>query len=242
MKMKKILSMLTLATVLSSGVVAHAAGFTQDSNGNQSGWEYKEATATDMPKALEGEIEINGKFEKTINNLPTPDKDGRYLRVTMPIKMDYTYNVDSDQMVSAESSIINESLYATNVTTNGGANATLEPQAIKMQIVSLEDGTNGTMTPDVKFVSVVDSNVTDKVQLPFKLSITKSGSHVAEYNLSDLYQNSQVTRVIDVGASEKLQLQFKLIDGQKLGNGNLIDQPTSLTNHKLKMKFEYAGK
>lgn len=234
MKMKKILSMLTLATVLSSGVVAHAANdFTTIDPANSTQTAQKQQTGNAANDVVEGEIKINGKFEKTITNIPTPGQDGKYLRVTMPLSIDYTYNLDTNDMQSAIGEIRNESFNATGIP---GA-PQLDPQPIKMYFVGVTDN-----DANSKF-ELVDNNdaAPDKVGLPFKVTVTGSGASTGNgsYSLKSIKDQNMTNTEFKIGAASNIKLKIEK-DGD-IQHADLIKTDKTSVSHSLSLKFEYAG-
>lgn len=253
MKAPKFIAAMAIAAILSSGAApSYAAKFTPDagngSNGQtpmQSVNHFDGTNNGSVPQMdAEGDIEVSGEFTKVINNFPTPDQEGRYLRVTMPIKMDFKYDVDKDQMTSAVATITNNSVYAENA--NGLGQPLVEtPQSIDMTFVSmLENGTGNSNTIKTEFVDKTTNNADDKVKLPFKLSVTSAGNTVNDYNLTRIKDNGNTQSIpaIKIPGNGTVQLELKNIDGQVVGNKDLIKDKTSLTSHNLKLKFEYKGK
>lgn len=258
MKAPKFIAAMAIAAVLSSGVAPAYADFNPDTgnanNGNATMQKTEKKDTTTPPtqtmsKPLEaqGDIKVEGEFTKTINSFPTPSQDGRYLRVTMPIKMDYTYNVDNHQMKAAQGTITNNSVHVETQSGSPGTQIVLD-QPIKMHLVDVaQSGVGSTNTFDSEFVDTikgVNTNNPNKVHLPFKLSITTGSSKPIEYNLKAIEtasQNNNKLQPIDIQAGSNVQLEIGLINGEKIGNEKLITQGQSVTNHSLKLKFEYAG-
>ena len=258
MKSPRFLAALAMAAALTTGVTttAHAAlgggnattGQTPnkqiekiDSNTNGS-------ISPDL-KDVESDIEINGEFIKTINNFPAPTQQGRYLRVSMPIQINFTYNVDNHKVTSAQGVVSNQSVYAIEDTQHPGTLKT-EFQPIKMTLAGFEKSATGqnTMGKNVKFVETVDT-VADKdnIQLPLELNIDSSTGPVKEYNLKTIEDfGKQVGGItipeIVIDPNTNLTLTIDKINGQNLGNEHLLTNHTTLTSHNLKLKFEYAGK
>ena len=252
MKSPRFLAALAMAAVLTTGATTAHASFQQVTGSGANGQTpmqevdlHDPATSPNSPnQALEaqGDIQVDGKFTKSVNNFPKPDKDGRFLRVSMPIKMDFTYDVDNHMMTSAEGVITNNSVHVTGT----GSNQVIEDQEIKMTLVDFADAKNGisTMGPDIEFVDSVNTNNKDKVQLPFELNIDSATGNVAKYSLKRITEikGSQPLNAIDIAKNSSVKLKIGKINGQNIGNEELITQHTSLTSHSLKLKFEYAGK
>ena len=247
MKMrKKIIAAMAIATVLSSTAsISHATNdFKIDTGNGGSGQQATQsaqttsATATTTPKSVQGDIEIDGIFSKTITNFPTPDKDGRYLRVTMPIKMDYAYDVDTNTMTAANGLIQNNSVYATSTST---VKPKLEPQPVKMTLEDIKLTSNSTIGSNIKFVDRVDANDKTNIQLPFQLTVNGPATTVKNINLTTI-ESKKVSDQFTIQGGSNLQLQLGLIPGQIVGNTDLITNAKTRTSHNLTLKFEYIGK
>ena len=214
MKSPRFLAALAMAAVLSTGVstTAHAsvlpplqaAGtFTPDAGANVTGqipMQKSEVASPDITGPISqylntsGDIEVNGEFKKTINNFPTPDKEGRYLRVSMPIQMNFTYNVDNHQMTSAQGVITNSSVLATK--DPNGQTINTEFQKVKMTIEDFEESNNGINTLDktkMQFVENVDTTIKNKIQLPFALKIDSPTGNVATHSIKRILELSKVS-------------------------------------------------
>lgn len=254
MKSPRFLAALAMAAVLTTGTTAHAAfqqvgGTPVNGQTPMQQTEVKDTSNNPLTQALtsEGDISVNGEFKKTVNNFPTPTQDGHYLRVTMPIKMDFTYDVDTHTMTSAEGVITNNSVYATNTQNIAqGQQPTLEYKKIKMTLVDFKDNSTGTttMTSPVEFVDTVNGNTNkDKVLLPFELKIESSTGVVNDYSIKNIKANNGNNGIgaIEIAPNSTLKLKIDKIKGQNIGNENLITNQTSLTSHSLKLKFEYDG-
>ena len=268
MKSPRFLAALAMAAVLTTGVTttAHASGgqlpqlsapgkFTPDSGNNVNGQTPMQKSEVADPNTTgaisqhlntSGDIEVNGEFKKTINNFPTPDKEGRYLRVTMPIQMNFTYNVDNNDMKSAQGVITNSSVLATKDTSSQTIKT--EFQKVTMTIAGFEDSNNGIATMDkakTEFVDSVNKNDKTKIQLPFALKIDSPNGHVATHSLKRIKEvngSNNALPTIDIEGNSTLTLEIDKINGQRLGNPELITDHTTLTSHNLKLKFEYTGK
>lgn len=254
MKAQKLIAAMALAVTLSTTALpAYAANFTPDAgDGNtgkttQSVTEKVEITNPDPTIEAEGDITIDGVFTKQINTLPPVTEEGHYLRVTMPITMNFTYDIDSQTMTSADNATItNKSVKAT---TNGTANNGFdeEEKAIKMKFISVEEnklkpGTIGS----TKFVSTVDESVeqqnSGKVLLPFELKLDGiQNSNVNSYHLATLEDPTLVNQIpeILIPAGRSVNLKLQKIVGQNVGNKDLVKVSTTTTSHNLKMQFEY---
>lgn len=245
---KRIIAAMTIATVLSSSVsISHATSDFKIDTGNagtgqqatQSAQTTASTTGNTTPKSVSGDIEINGIFNKTITNLPTPDKDGRYLRVTMPIKMDYIYDVDTNKMTVANNALIqNNSVLATST---GTTNATLTPQPVKMTLEDIKLTSNSTANAQIKFVNRVDPAEKNYVQLPFKITVDGPSTNVKDVNLKTI-ESSGTKEEFTIQGSSNLSLTLGLITGQVIGNPDLIDKAQTQVSHDLTLKFEYIGK
>ena len=256
MKSPRFLAALAMAAVLTTGVstTAHASL----SGGNSSNGqvplrqidEHEPNVSGTQPQDLnaDGEIRVDGEFKKTITNFPAPTENGRYLRVSMPIQINFTYDVDTHDMKSAEGRIINSSVYVTDVQTP--QQTKVEPQKIKMSIVDFEDRTNGisTMRQPIEFVETIDLKDKTKVQLPFEVKLESSTGTITNHSIKAIRAktaNGNTTNTlspITIAAGDTLKLTIDKIKGQNIGNGDIIDQDTSITSHNLKLKFEYDGK
>ena len=262
MKSPRFLAALAMAAVLTTGATAHAASFQQiTGSGANSQQPMQEVDSHDpsMPghpmdqskSTATGDVEVNGTFTKTVNNFPAPTQQGRYLRVTMPIKMDFAYNVDNSTMTSAQGTITNKSVLATQNVSNPNKMDT-EYQKVKMTILGYEDSKNGVSTVDlnkIKFVDYVDQNDTTHIQLPFELRIEASkGQQVDTYTLRRIQDinnggtNNNPIPEIEIDENSALQLEIDQIQGQSIGNPDLLANGATKTSHNLKLKFEYAGK
>ena len=256
MKSPRFLAALAMAAVLTTGATTAHASFQQvgGNSGNgqtpmQQTEKYDNTTTGPLtnPQALqsEGDIRVDGTFTKTVNNFPTPTQDGRYLRVTMPIKMDFTYNVDTHLMTSAEGVVTNNSVH---VTDTSSGNPKIENQKIKMSIVDFEDSNNGiaTMNAPIKFVESIEANNSSDIQLPFALKLESATGVVSGYSIKTIKDktagSANTIKPIEIAENSSLKLKIDKIPGQNLGNEDLITNQTSLTSHSLKLKFEYAGK
>lgn len=256
MKSPRFLAALAMAAVLSTGITAHAA-FNQvggsATNGQtpmQEAEEFDPTSGATLSKTLEaqGDISLDGTFTKRINNFPTPTTDGHYLRVTMPIKMDYTYDVDTNVMQSTDMVVTNNSVYATNTSQKP---ATLDYKKVKMTIVDFKENTQGitTMAPKVKFVEdAVTAATTDKdnVLLPFELQVKSSSGSVDNISIQKIQvpangNGTNGLNPIEIAPNSALTLKLEQINGQTIGNKDLISQQTSKTSHNLKLKFEYVA-
>ena len=260
MKSPRFLAALAMAAVLTTGVTAHASvgDFTEvttGANGQQPMLkaDIHEATLNSGQTIdAEGEIRVDGKFTKTINNFPTPTENGHYLRVTMPIKMDFTYDVDSDIMTSAQGTVVNNSVEATGILNNQPNTGVLTPKKVKMSIVDFADSAMGTqnMNDDVKFVTNADGS-TGKVELPFQLYVTgTNGQQIRDYSIAKIKENAEAVKLnplanainpIEIDPNTSVKIEINKIQGQKIGNKELITNQTSLTSHSLKLKFEYVA-
>lgn len=241
MNMKRIVAMMALATVLSSGVTAHAAvGFNQNASTNtQEAESFLDTTQTPdgMPDQAEGKIEINGTFKKIITNFPEAEKDGRYLNVSMPIKMDFEYNADTKMLTSAQGTILNGSVHAENIQNGQG---TITPQPIEMSFIGLDADATNANNDLIEFVNTVDTTNTDKVQVPLRMKLSNKGTVVNNYTLKDINENN--TSPIAIGEGDNVQLEFELVPGQTVINEDLLTTDITTTKHSLNLRFEYIGK
>lgn len=236
MKMKKIIAMMALATMLTSGVTAHA--FVHDGSGIQVGEGFN--ADADQLQELQGEIEINGEFKKSVSNLPDPTEDGHYLRVTMPIKMDFSYDADLNAFISVNNAkITNESVHAENVK-NGVAGGTITPKKIKVYLDGLDESNTGSADGNklIKFVDQYDANANDKVQVPLELKITGKGNAVTSYSFATL--ENGVTTPIQVDENGALGLELGLKPGEEIHNKELLTKDITATKHALTLRFEYV--
>lgn len=257
MKSPRFLAALAMAALLSTGATAHAA-FNQvggsATNGQtpmQEAEEFDHTSNATPGKTLNatGDISLDGTFTKRINNFPTPTTDGHYLRITMPIKMDYTYDVDTNVMQSTDMVVTNNSVYATKTNQTP---ATLEYKKVKMTIVDFKKKDKGitTMAPDIRFVEdAATEALTDKdnVLLPFELQVKSSSGSVDNISIEKIQvPNSGGSATnglnpIEIAPNSALTLKLEQINGQTIGNKDLISQQTSKTSHNLKLKFEYVA-
>lgn len=252
MKSPRFLAALAMAAVLTTGTTAHAA-FNQvggsATNGQTPMQEAQEFNANNTNLNVEGDISLDGTFTKTINNFPTPTQDGHYLRITMPIKMDYTYDVDTNVMQSTDMVVTNNSVYATNTNQTP---ATLEYKKVKMTIVDFKKNDKGitTMAPNIKFVEdAATEALTDKdnVLLPFELQVKSSSGSVDNISIEKIQvptgggSATNGLNPIEIAPNSALTLKLEQINGQTIGNKDLISQQTSKTSHNLKLKFEYVA-
>ena len=255
MKSPRFLAALAMAAVLTTGTTAHAA-FNQvggsATNGQTPMQEAEEFNATNTNLNVEGDISLDGTFTKRINNFPTPTTDGHYLRITMPIKMDYTYDVDTNVMQSTDMVVTNNSVHATTQTSNPQT-PNLDYKRVKMTIVDFKENAKGinTMTPNIKFVEdVVTAAASDNqnVLLPFELQVKSSSGSVNNYSIEKIQTTANGgsgatngLNPIEIAPNSALTLKLEQINGQTIGNKDLISQQTSKTSHNLKLKFEYVA-
>ena len=229
----KMLSSMALATLLvaAAGTTsAQAATFDYTApNGGQLGG----VDMTTNPQNLLGDIEINGTFNKTVTNIPTPSNDGSYLIVTMPISMNYVYDADNDTLAGSQGVIENLSVKVEN----SGQTTTAQP--IKMRLVGL-DAKNSNPNLPVKFVTTHDVTDTTNIQVP--LQLTLSGPSISTpifYPFSTISANT--TGEINIAAGTNVNMKIEQIQGEKVQNTHLITQGTTVAKHDLKFEFEYAG-
>ena len=256
MKSPRFLAALAMAAVLATGTTAHATVTKGDfkevstgANGQASMLQadvHKDVLNTGDKIEAEGDIRVDGKFTKTINNFPTPTQDGHYLRVTMPIKMDFTYDVDNDIMTAAQGTVVNNSVHATGTSPSGPNNPTLTPKKVSMSIVGFENSAVGTQNLNDKVEFVNDAVTTAgpgrSVQLPFQLNITgKNGANVTNYTIKNIKDKHQDIKPIVILENSAIKLELDKIPGQSIANADLITNQTSLTSHNLKLKFEYMA-
>lgn len=256
MKSPRFLAALAMAAVLTTGVTttAHAAvtpgTFTPVGGSTATGQlPMQEAEVIETPAGAKphadlhtsGDIEINGTFTKTVTTFPTPTEEGRYLRVSMPIKMDFTYNIDNDTMQSAKGTILNKSVYATR---NSG-NITTEYQNIKMTIQDYEDNAKGISTMDLTKIEFVDNTTTNpnanKLQLPLQLKVDSQTGTIKTYSLKSL-QKPAVKPEIKINGNSSLTVEIDKIAGKSAGNTDILTDASTKTSHNLKLKFEYDGR
>ena len=251
MKSPRFLAALAMAAVLTTGTTAHAA-FTEVTGSGANGQtpiqqgENIDPTMAASPLDMQGDIKVEGTFTKRINNFPTPTTQGRYLRVTMPIKMDFTYDVDTHDMKSADAVVTNNSVLAKNNTSSG---LDITDEKIEMTVLNFEKNDKGTntMAAPIKFVQDVQAALAadpanaKKVLLPFELQMTSQTGTLTPYSLETIVDNSITLAPIEIPARGTVKLKLDKIPGQVLGNDQLLDKHTSLTSHNLKLKFEYKG-
>ena len=250
MKAPKFITAMALAAILGSTALPAYADFNPDSgnsvNGQASVQKADVSDPSDPNKKdfiAEGDISINGTFNKTINTFPDATDPGHYLRVTMPIKMDFTYDVDSHTLSSADMTVTNNSVYVAAK----GDPAVAQP--VEMTLVDVEENSKGTNNIETEFVNTVtgsgsSTNTNDKIQLPFKLDLKRGTQIFDSYNLATIQTNgvgSNNIKPITIDGNSSIQLKLELITGQTAGNTDAIDKNVSLTSHNLKLKFEYKG-
>ena len=233
----KMLSSMALATLLvaAAGTTsAQAATFDYTApNGNQAGATMDAVGAN--PANLEGEIEINGFFNKTVTNIPTPDRDGSFLIVTMPLSLSYTYDADSGVLTGSQGVIENHSVKVEN----SSSNLTSTPQPIKMQVVDLKEGTYST-DAKVKFVDTHDASDLQHIQVPLQLSLKGPSMTTADvYSFASI--SNKMANEITIAPNTNINVSIEEIPGQKVQNANLIQKDTAIAKHDLKFQFEYAG-
>lgn len=253
MKSPRFLAALAMAAVLTTGTTAHAA-FNQvggsATNGQipmQEAEEFDPTSGATLDAT--GDISLDGTFTKRINNFPTPTTDGHYLRITMPIKMDYTYDVDTNVMQSTDMVVTNNSVHATQ--TGQASTTQLDYKKVKMTIVDFKENAQGitTMTPNVKFVEdVAKEALNDKnnVLLPFELQVKSPSGSVDNFSIQKIQapttgSTTNGLNPIEIAPNSALTLKLEQINGQTIGNKDLISQQTSKTSHNLKLKFEYVA-
>jgi len=247
MKAPKFITAMALAAILGSTALPAYADFQVESGNDVNGQasvqktdKYDPASSTSLED--QGDITINGTFNKNVNTFPTPEKPGHYLRVTMPIKMDFTYEVDSHTLSSPDMTITNNSVYLAQT-----PGATPEDRKVDMTLVSIEENTKGTNNIETEFVDTVSGNGSTSptgnktVQLPFKLDVKRGGTTFDSHNLADITVGNDI-KPITIDGKSSIQLKLELIKGQKAGNTEAIDKDVSLTSHNLKLKFEYKEK
>ena len=253
MKSPRFLAALAMAAVLTTGVTAHAltttAPTTSDfkiDTGNagsgqqatQTAIKHHDTNPTQVAPAT-GEINVNGTFNKVITNLPTPDKEGHYLRITMPISMDYVYNLDTHHMQTATALIQNQSV---KVTGQVGQGQKVDPQPVEMSFVRLSKKNNTSQnSKDFKFVKSVNPAEKDVIQLPFTLQVSGASTPVANYDLADIETAALSLQPLTIQGGSNINLTLDLVGGQKVGNPELVNQAKTLTTHGLELKFEYKG-
>ena len=252
MKSPRFLAALAMAAVLTTGTTAHAA-FNQVGGSATNGQTPMQETEVFDPNTTlsnsltsQGDISVDGTFTKTVNNFPTPTKDGHYLRVTMPIKMDFTYDVDHDLMTAAQGTVVNNSVHADGIQPNQPNSGVLTPKKVSMSIVGFDDNLVGTQNLNDKIVFVnnaVDSTDPQrKIELPFQLNITgKNGTSVTNYTIKNIKDKHQDIKPIVIPENSAVKLELDTISGQTIANADLINNQTSLTSHNLKLKFEYMA-
>lgn len=201
----------------------------------------KDAIGANNPApTASGDIQINGSFTKTITNLPDPTEEGRYLRVTMPIQMNYSYDVDTNNFTGATGTILNQSVYATETQPNSGV-FDLEPQPIQMSFVGLSDGTTTTTDAPVEFVNKIDPTDLTNIQLPLQFALSGQSTQAKAYTFNDIQTNS-VNDIVQIQGNSSVQLGIELISGETVGNTDLIQKALSQATHDLHLQFEYVGK
>ena len=260
MKSPRFLAALAMAAVLTTGVTAHAAaagtttGFVQTTNGQDSELRanvYQQSVGAGNTLKTEGDIRVDGEFSKKVNSFPTPTQDGHYLRVTMPIKMDFQYDVDNDILKSAEVTISNRSIEAKN--THDVSLKEEIPKEVEMTILDFAEYNNGpaTMNSQIAFVNNLGETANNrKIELPFKLNVTgAAGNKVIDHSIKSIKDQNVVggagtgTKLapITIGKNSAIKLKLETISNQTLGNKDLIQDGTTSTSHNLKLKFEYKA-
>ena len=116
---KKVIAVMAMATLLGSGA---GQAFASDFKTN-TGVPGQEASQTAEKKhdlgnteelSVTGDIDVNGIFRRRVTSFPERFENGEYLQVTMPISLNYTYNLDTNVLESAKGNVINESVYVEN--------------------------------------------------------------------------------------------------------------------------------
>ena len=182
---------------------------------------------------VQGDIEVNGNFTRKINNFPEETQDGHYLQVTMPISLNYTYNLDTDVMQSAKGTVTNESVYVQNVK---DSDTIVEGKSVNMSFVKL-DVTN--RNDNMEYVNDITER-DDKVQLPFQVVVTKEGKSVREIPLASIVEQNEGKNTIEIKPNTDLQLEIKKIGSLNVQDkGDILSGETASIGHKMIMKFEY---
>lgn len=238
----KMLSSMALATLLVAAAgtqTAQAAGFDYTApNGNQAaGVQDTSATGNGNKAQAEGDIVINGFFNKTVTNLPAPKQEGSFLIVTMPLNLSYTYDADTGYLTGSQGVIENQSVKVENK--SGTLNYTAQP--VKMKVVSLTEGTYST-DAQVKFIETYDSSNTTDIQVPLQVSLKGSSMAKADvYSFASIQKNQQLANQIDIEPNTNVNVSIEEIPGQKVQNTHLIQKNAAVAKHNLKFQFEYAG-
>ncbi|MDB8550938.1 hypothetical protein [Turicibacter sanguinis] len=228
----KILSSMALATVLvaATGTPSAQANFQHNLPNNSQLGGSQSGLGGANPQDITGQIEINGTFNKTVSNIPTPTQDGKYLIVTMPLSMNYTYDADSDTLTGSTGQIENRSVKVDS------QQPTYQP--IIMRVVDLVKGAH-TTNAEVKFISTPDTADAATIQVPLQLSL--SGASVTNQVIHFANIKSNLIGNIDIAANTNVKMDIEEIPGQKVYNTHLIDQNTAVAKHDLKFEFEYNG-
>ena len=184
----------------------------------------------------EGEVKINGTFNKTISAIPVPVTEGNYLRVTMPIKVDFTYDVDNDRLTSPDIKVVNESVQVTGE----GEQQQRAYKSVKMTLTGLTQGSVlGTSNNKFEFVEGIDkASSTDKIQLPFEILVEGEDLDPGTYSFKKLNDSIDVAPII-INAQDSVTLKMGQIRNQGIWNKEKITEKSTTTSHGLKMKFEY---
>lgn len=236
---KKVIAAMAMATMIGgTGVQSFAAGhqFTTSGgdtiNGQKPLQRAEEVNDDKAQLYAQGDITLQGTFIKSVDAFPEATEAGRYLRVSMPLSIDYQYDVKTDMLSSATGTIKNDSVY---VETSDGQVTKKEGQAVNMTFVNFQEPSQG-----MEYVTETTGDVKGgKVQLPFKLVVTTNEGTVKDIPLKSINdQHQQIT----IEPNNSLQLKIDKIDGKKITNKDSLGNGRTTIGNNMTLKFEYAGK
>lgn len=240
---KKVITAMAMAALLGgTAVPAFAAGnpvgFTTTTGVNgqdplQTSKQYQKDKAN-LEEAI-GDIQVNGEFTRTINNFPTETEEGHYLQVTMPISLNYTYNLDKETLTSAKGKITNESVSLTK----GDDGTKKQPAPVKMSVVELIE--TGKSISDIEYVDNIDPD-SENVQVPFELVLTKNGKEFKNIHLASIKSQNENANSFTIEGNTDVDITIGQIANQKVTDKiKKLEGKTASMGHKVKMKFEYLG-
>ena len=240
---KKVITAMALATILGGATVPAHAEFVRDavSANTNPATQTSNNFSADANTTIEenGNITINGVFSKMVSTLPDPVDAGHYLRVTMPLTLDFTYDLDSNKMQSPDNTnVVNNSVEVKAAPAQGGTKETIEKQ-VKVSFIGLNENNLGanTINDKVEFVKVADKSAhPGKVQLPFELSINDGQE---KYSLAAIKGNEVANNPLTIKAGASMNLKLQKIEGQEVANAGVVKLDKSTTSHSLEMRFEY---
>lgn len=250
----KMLSSMALATVLVGAFGgAHSAlaaapattttpvgDFTPDTNGGLQVTDTKQDLASQDVLSAYGDIEINGYFNKAAVTLPTPEEEGHYLRVQMPIKMDFTYDVDTKAFIAANGAIINQSVKATD---NNGV-LTFEDKAVDAYLVGLEATSVNTTGLTPVFVSNTTTAASaTELQLPLNLEfsgVSGTTKTVTMKNVEEEIDDKDYYEIGRIQPGASIGVAISQIQGSEFTNADQLPQGQSKVQYNMSMLFEYV--